>query len=79
MSRLKLKINNYVFVSLLSLILLSACGGVVSNTCPPIVTYSSEQQLVAAEELLQLDPHSEVLNMMTDYAQLRQQLEYCND
>jgi len=50
---------------------------VVSNTCPPIVTYSSEQQLGAAEELLQLDPNSEVLNMMTDYAQLRQQLEYC--
>ena len=77
MSQLKLKINNYVFVSLLSLILLSACGRVVSNDCPPIVTYSSEQQLGAAEELLQLDPNSEVLNMMTDYAQLRQQLAYC--
>ena len=77
MSQIKLKINNYVFVSLLSLILLSGCVGVVSNSCPPIVTYSSEQQLGAAEELLQLDPNSEVLNMMTDYAQLRQQLEYC--
>ena len=77
MSRLKLKINNYVFVSLLSLILLSACGGVDSNTCPPMVTYSNEQQLLAANELMELDSDSEVLNMMADYAQLRQQLEYC--
>tara|TARA_R110000824_G_scaffold191378_1_gene373043 strand:- start:831 stop:962 length:132 start_codon:yes stop_codon:yes gene_type:complete len=42
-----------------------------------MVTYSNEQQLLAANELMELDSDSEVLNMMADYAQLRQQLEYC--
>ena len=31
----------------------------------------------ASNELMELDSDSEVLNMIADYAQLRQQLEYC--
>ena len=77
MKQLKLKTSSYVLVSLLALSLLTGCAKEAFNTCPPIVIYSSEQQMLVADELMELEPGSELLNMMTDYAKLRQQLVYC--
>ena len=77
MRQLKLKTNSYVLVSLLALSLLTGCAKEVFNACPPMVIYSSEQQMLVADELMELEPGSELLNMMTDYAKLRQQLVYC--
>jgi hypothetical protein len=79
MTQLRLKISSCVFASLLALGLLSGCSQGTFNACPPIVVYSNEQQLLVADELVQLEPGSELLNMMTDYAKLRQQLRYCLD
>ena len=77
MKQLKLKTSSYVLVSLLALSLLTGCGKEVFNTCQPMVTYSNEQQMLVSDELMELEPGSELLNMMTDYAMLRQQLVYC--
>ena len=73
----RLKTSSCVFASLLALGLLSGCVREAFNTCPPIVAYSDEQQLLIADELMQLESDSQLLNMMTDYAKLRQQLRYC--
>lgn len=79
MRQLKLKTSSYVLVSLLALSLLTGCAKEVFNTCPPIVVYSDEQQLNSLTELEQLEADSELLNMMLDYSQLREQLRYCLD
>jgi len=57
--------------------LLSGCVKGGYNTCPPLVVYSEEQQALVADELEQLGLGSELSNMISDYAQLRQQLRYC--
>ena len=77
MAQLKSKTNSFTLVSLLFLILLSGCAREAFNTCPPIAVYSNEQLLLVADELVQLESDSQLLNMMTDYAKLRQQLRYC--
>ena len=73
----RLKTSSCVFASLLVMSLLTSCAEGTFNTCPPIVAYSDEQQLLIADELMQLESDSQLLNMMTDYAKLRQQLRYC--
>jgi hypothetical protein len=50
-------------------------GGVAA--CPPVVEYSRELQARAAEELARLPAGSAVVEMMGDYAVLREQLLIC--
>lgn len=81
MRQSKLKISSYVFASLLCLISLNGCAKAAFSTCPPVVDYSIEQQAKALSEIEQLEVNyieSEVVNMMLDYAQLREQLSFCN-
>ena len=46
-------------------------------TCPPVVEYSRELQARAAEELAMLPERSAVVEMMADYAVLRDQAREC--
>lgn len=50
-------------------------GGVV--VCPPVVEYSREFQSRAAEELALLPDGSAVVEMMSDYAVMRDQARVC--
>lgn len=66
----------------LATILLSGCAteGFESGAlaaCPPVVEYSREFQSRAAEELARLPDGSAVVDMMSDYAVLREQARAC--
>lgn len=50
-------------------------GGVAA--CPPVVEYSREFQARAAEELAMLPDGSAVVEMMGDYAVMRDQARSC--
>ena len=50
-------------------------GGV--DTCPPVVEYSREFQARASNELAQLPDGSAVVEMMGDYAVMRDQVRSC--
>ena len=45
--------------------------------CPPIVEYSRELQALAAEELALLPDGAAIVEMMGDYAVLREQSRAC--
>ena len=67
----------------LATILLSGCATGASDltglgVCPPVVEYSREFQARAAEELAMLPDGSAVVEMMSDYAVLREQVRGCN-
>lgn len=49
-------------------------GGAV---CPPVVQYSREMQVRAAEELAALPDGSAIVVMMADYAVVREQVRGC--
>ena len=51
-------------------------GGVVA--CPPVVEYSREFRARAAEELALLPDGSAVIEMMGDYAVMREQALLCD-
>ena len=58
--------------------LLSGCATVSSDgraigTCPPVVEYSRELQVRAADEQTRLPDGSAVVEMMNDYAVMREQ------
>jgi uncharacterized protein YceK len=62
--------------------LLSGCATVGSETggfgtCAPVVAYSREFQVRAAEELAQLPEGSVIAEMLSDYAVLRDQVRSC--
>ena len=46
-------------------------------TCPPVVEYSREFQARAAEELALLPDGSAIVEMMKDYAVMRDQARVC--
>ena len=50
-------------------------GGV--GACPPVVEYSREDQVRAAEELALLPDGAAIVEMMGDYAVLREQSRAC--
>ena len=50
-------------------------GGV--GACPPVVEYSREFQARAAEELAILPDGSAIVEMMGDYAVMREQVRSC--
>lgn len=50
-------------------------GGVAA--CPPVVGYSRDFQARAAEELARLPDGSAVVEMMADYAVMREQARDC--
>ncbi len=57
---------------------LSGCATGASDvrslgTCPPVVEYSRETQVQAAEELASLPKGSAVAEMLADYAMMRDQ------
>ena len=61
---------------------LTGCATVSSDgraigTCPPVVEYSREFQTRAAEELAMLPDRSVVVEMMGDYAVIRDQARGC--
>jgi len=47
------------------------------GTCPPLVKYDAGFQAKAAEEVLQLPEDSALVEMLTDYAVLREQAQAC--
>ena len=47
------------------------------STCPPVVEYSREFQARAAEELAALPNGSAVVEMLSDYAVMREQARMC--
>ena len=51
-------------------------GGVAA--CPPVVEYSREFQARAAEELAVLPEGSAIVEMMNDYAVMRDQARVCS-
>ncbi|WP_173495968.1 MULTISPECIES: hypothetical protein [unclassified Aliiroseovarius] len=63
---------------MIATIWLSGCAAVNSDVggigaCPPVVEYSKEFQARAAEELARLPDGSAVVEMMGDYAVIRDQ------
>ena len=50
-------------------------GGVAA--CPPVVEYSREFQARAAEELAGLPEGSMIVEMLSDYAVIREQVRIC--
>lgn len=63
--------------------LLSGCAAGISEpsiatVCPPVVEYTREFQARAAEELALLPDGSAVVEMMGDYAVMRDQTRLCN-
>ena len=61
---------------------LSGCAAVSSDgcavrTCPPLVDYSSEFQVRAAEELALLPEGSAIAEMLADYSVIREQIRAC--
>lgn len=61
---------------------LSGCAAVSSDgggpgTCPPVVEYSREFQARAAEELALLPENSAAVEMLGDYAVMREQARAC--
>lgn len=61
--------------------LLSACATVSSErvvgVCPPVVEYDAEFQTRAAEEVKALPEGLAVVDMLSDYAVLREQARGC--
>ena len=61
--------------------LLSACATVnskpVIGACPPVVEYDAGFQARAAEEVQALPEGSAVVEMLSDYAVMREQAQIC--
>ena len=61
--------------------LLSACATVSSErltgVCPPVVEYDAGFQARAAEEVQALPEGSAVVEMLSDYAVMREQAQIC--
>ena len=62
--------------------MLSGCGMAVSEPpiatgCPPLVRYSRQFQVRAAEEVALLPQGSAVAEMLSDYAVMRDQARAC--
>lgn len=58
--------------------LLNGCATAGSNlACPPVVPYTQDDQRRAANDLSLLPPDSPIINMMSDYAVMRDQSRAC--
>jgi len=61
--------------------LLSACATVnserVVGVCPPVVVYDAGFQAKAAEEVQALSKGSAIVDMLSDYAVMREQVRAC--
>jgi hypothetical protein len=62
--------------------LLSGCArgsfdGVGSGTCPPVVDYSRVFQARVAEEMASLPDSAAIVEMLSDYAVVREHLRAC--
>jgi len=62
--------------------LLSGCATVgsepgIATVCPPVVEYSREFQARAAEDVVLLPERSAVIEMLSDYAVMRDQARTC--
>ena len=63
--------------------LLTGCATVSSDVevlaaCPPVVEYSEDFQKSAAEELVLLPEGSPIMEMLSDYAVMREQARTCD-
>ena len=62
--------------------LLSACATVsserITGVCPPVVEYDAGFQTRAAEEVKTLTKGSAIVEMLSDYAVMREQARACN-
>jgi len=62
-------------------LLLTACatGGsdTSSSACPPVVEYSRAEQARVADEVAALPEGSAIVEMMSDYAVMREQVREC--
>ncbi len=66
----------------LATIWLSSCATGASDgggqgACPPVVEYSREFQARAADDLAQLPEGSAIVEMLADYAVMREQARIC--
>ena len=59
---------------------LASCASTVSEpVCPSLVTYSSETQARAADELEAMPSGAVLPQMMADYSRLRDQVRACRE
>ena len=49
----------------------------IASVCPPVVEYSREHQVRAAEELALLPEKSVIAEMLADYAEMREPARSC--
>lgn len=65
----------------IAMISLSGCAKAGSDTgfgaCPPVVDYSRMEQLRLAEEIAALPERAVIIEWLSDYAVLREQLRDC--
>lgn len=66
-----------IAMSLLSGCATGSSDGGGPRACPPVVDYSREFQVRAAEELAMLPEDSEIEEMLSDYAVMREQARAC--
>lgn len=76
------KVITWLAALTIATISLSGCAAVSSDgggpgTCPPDVEYSREFQARAAEELALLPENSAAVEMLGDYAVMREQARAC--
>lgn len=64
-------------VSLFSGCVAGGSDGDKSGDCLPVVQYSREEQARAAEELSMLPAESAIVEMLSDYAVIRAQVQGC--
>lgn len=65
---------------MIAMLWLSGCamaGSEVRPSCPPVVDYSSADQVRAADEVEALPGGATVVRMLSDYAVLRDQARAC--
>lgn len=55
----------------------ATAGSERAAICPPVVEYSPELQALAADELALLPAQSAIVEMLSDYAVLREQARAC--
>ena len=66
-----------IATSLLSGCVTVSSDGRIVGTCPPVVEYQREFQERAAQELTLLPDRSTVVEMLSDYAVMRDQARAC--
>lgn len=66
-----------MLLRLTAILLLTGCATVSSDACPRLVTYTAVQMSKAADELQNLPEGSVIVEMLGDYAVVREETRVC--